>query len=345
MNQILVTGEERLDRDKKIKEQYEGYMDKQLKDRLARQNKVKDYTGEKSVAQTKKFASIFAILIIILGICIIVGGIYTKNKINETAQANAKPSIEFKYNEENATVDIAVSHIRGIKEITYQINDNEEKKISGNNQKNVKTTAELEGGNNTLVVTATEENGQYVKYTQNYTVQIIPEIALEAIENGIKITAKSKNIIDYITYKWDDGEETKIEVNNEKYEGTINVKRGKHNLTVNAVDKNGKNKTITTPVTGKSEPSSSIKLGMRNRRLYFLINVESEVNITNIKITINEEEKENKQVSNNKYNTEIEVKEGINKIVLEIEENDGTKTERKYILDTNEIKEEDIIYE
>lgn len=346
MNQILVTGEERLDRDKKIKEQYEGYMDKQLRDKQQRDSRVKDYTGEKSAAQTKKFVLLFSIFILILGVGLISWGIYTRNKINAAVEANRKPEVEFNYDEANSTVDIAVSHTRGIKEVSYKINNGEEHTTNGNNQKNVNVTAQLEGGENSLVVTILEENGQSVKYSKNYTVEIIPEIKLEAVDNAIKITAKSKNILDNITYKWDDGEETKVEINNESYEGTIAVKRGTHKLSVTATDKNGANKNIEKTVTGVSEPQFQIRIGMKERKLYYLIDITSEVNIVNVKITVNGKEEENTTINSNKYNREnIGITEGMNYITIEIQESDGTTTKKNYTLNTEEIDESDIVYE
>ena len=194
MNQILITGEEKV--------------------------KVKK---EKKVLPIKVIVSFFAICIMILGICMISGGVYAKDKINDVVEANAKPQVDINRNDDNNTVEINIKHIRGIKQISYRWNDEEENVIDGKNQKNISETIDLIGGQNTLTVTITEENGQSVTYEKQYKVGNIPVIKLEAVSNGVQLNSTSETKIDYIVYNWDDGEEQKIEVGNTSYEGIINA--------------------------------------------------------------------------------------------------------------------------
>ena len=200
MNQILITGEEKV--------------------------QVKKEKKEKKVVPINGIVSFFAITIIILGICMISGSVYAKDKINSVVEANAKPQVEINRNDEDNTIEINVQHIRNITKIVYRWNDEEETVLYGKNgesSKNVSETIDLIGGKNTLSVGITEENGETVTYEKTYTAGNIPEIKLEAVSNGVKVIATSETTIDYISYNWDDGEEEKITVGDKNYEGTINA--------------------------------------------------------------------------------------------------------------------------
>ena len=111
----------------------------------------------KKVLPVKVIVLFFAISIIILGICIVTGSIYAKNKINETVEASIQPSISTERNDENNTIKITATHIRGIKELSYQWNDEEQIKIDGENKKSVSKTIDLIGGENILKISVTEE--------------------------------------------------------------------------------------------------------------------------------------------------------------------------------------------
>ena len=185
MNQILITGDE-----------------------IVREKVVR----EKKTLPTKTIVTFFAISIIILGICMISGSVYAKTKINQVVAANTKPQVEINRNDDENTVEINVTHIRGIKTITYKWNEEKETVIDGKNRKEILEEIELIGGVNTLTVSITEENGQIVTYEKTYTVGNIPEIKLEAVSNGVKIISTSEEKIEYIKYSWDDGQEETIEV-------------------------------------------------------------------------------------------------------------------------------------
>ena len=158
MNQILITGDERVT------------------------EKVKKY---KNVLPINGIVVFYAISIIILGICIISGSVYAKGKINETVEASIRPTISVERNEDDKTLQIAVTHRRGIKNITYQWNDEEEVMIDTQNKKEIAKTINLIGGENTLKIIVTEENGQTSVLEKKFIVGNIPEIKLEAVSNGV----------------------------------------------------------------------------------------------------------------------------------------------------------------
>ena len=279
MNQILITGEEKV----KLKK-------------------------EKKVLPIKVIVSFFAICTIILGICMISGSVYARDKINEVVEANAKPQVDINRNDEDNTIEINVKHIRNITKIIYKWNDEEENILYGKNgevSKNVSKTIDLIGGKNTLSVGITEENGQTVTYEKTYTVGNIPEIKLEAVSNGVKITATSEDTIDYISYNWDDGEEQKIEIGEKTYEGTINTPKGQHVLNIQVVDINNIKASKTQAVVGDTEPTLEIKPQYVDGKVAFVINAEDDEKITKVEITHNGGEKQVIDVNDAKYQTNI----------------------------------------
>ena len=118
MNQILITGEEKT-KSKKVKK-------------------------EKKVLPVGLITSFFAISIMIVGICMISGSVYAKERINEVVAASVKPQVEINRNDDDNTVEINVKHIRAITKIAYKWNEEEETIIDGKNRKNISESPKIE---------------------------------------------------------------------------------------------------------------------------------------------------------------------------------------------------------
>lgn len=310
MNQILITGEEQVTR--KVNE------------------KVKK---SKNVVPINGIIIFYAISIIILGICMISGTVYAKEKINETIEANTKPEISLTINNDN-TVTINVTHIRGIKNIVYRWNDEKEITIDGKNEKRVSETIALIGGENTLKVTATEENGQTSKLEKTYK-STVPKIEINSVDNGVQIIATSEKKIDYVQYSWDYGEMQKIEVGKEKYEGIINVLKGKHTLKIETVNLIGEKTTEERIIDGATEPTVNIKSELVNEKATFVIDAEDEVKITTLEIIHNGGEKQTIEVNAKTYHKEIVMTEGeVNTIIVRATNGSGL-TGKKGVKFTN----------
>lgn len=307
MNQILITGEEKV--------------------------QVKKEKKEKKVVPINGIVSFFAITIIILGICMISGSVYAKDKINSVVEANAKPQVEINRNDEDNTIEINVQHIRNITKIVYRWNDEEETVLYGKNgesSKNVSKTIDLIGGKNTLSVGITEENGETVTYEKTYTAGNIPEIKLEAVSNGVKVIATSETTIDYISYNWDDGEEKKITVGDKNYEGTINAPRGQHTLKIEVVDTNNMKANKTQTVVGDTEPTLEIKPQYVDGKVAFVINASDDEKITKVEITHNGGEKQVIDVNDLTYKKDIIMTTGeTNTLIVKVTNLNGlAKTSR-----------------
>lgn len=299
MNQILITGEE---------------INKETK-------------KEKKVVEINKIVIFFAVCITILGICIIFAGIYSKIKTNQTVEANTKPVVQIEKNDSNNTVDIKINHIRGIKEIKYKWNNEEETIINGNNQKDIFEQIELKGGKNTLTVTVVDENNQTVSYQKEYTVGNIPQIKLEAVSNGIKVMINCEDTIQNIKYSWDNENEQKIDVNDTVYEGIINAPKGQHALYIVATTTEGIEATKSQLVVGDTEPTLNIKADIINGKLSFVVDAEDDEQITKVEIILNEGETQVIDVNDKTYHKEIEMTDGIlNKLMVTVYNVNGLKS-------------------
>lgn len=316
MNQILITGEEYGKQPKKQKQEY----------------RPKQPKTEKKVFGINGIVIFYAISVMILGICMITGSVYARGKINETVEANTKPLVEVTQNDANNTVEINATHIRKITEISYKWNDEEEQTVQGNNQNQLKTSIDLIGGTNTLTVKVTEENGQSVTYKKEITAQSIAEIELEAVSNGVKLIVTSEKQIEHITYNWDGGEEQKINVGQNKYEGIINAPKGKHTLKIEVVDINNAKETKTQLVVGDTEPTVNVTADIVNEKLVFVIDAEDDENIETVEITLNDGTKQVIDVNEKTYHAEVEMTQGENKLLVTVYNVNGLSTTigRKY---------------
>lgn len=286
MNQILITGEEVIE------------------------NVNERVTKPKKVAPINGIVLFYAISIIILGICMISGSVYAKEKINATIEASIKPEITVERNDDNNTIQITVTHIRGIKTLTYQWNNEEATIIDGNNRKSIIETIELIGGQNTLKISATEENGQIKTFEKTFIAGNIPEIELQSVANGVKIIATSDEKINYVQYSWDSGDVQKIEVGEKKYEGIINAPKGKHLLKLEVVDINGMTAKKEQNVVGDTEPTVKVESKLVNGKATFVIDVEDDERITTLEIIHNGGEKQIINVNAQTYHKEVVMAEG-----------------------------------
>ena len=258
------------------------------------------------------------------------GSVYAKEKINQTVEASIKPEITVERNDENNTIEIKVTHIRGIKTVTYRWNDEEETTVDGKNRKSITETIDLIGGENTLKITVTEENGEIKIFEKTFIAGNIPEIELEAVANGVKIIASSEEILDYVQYSWDNGEMQKIEVGEKEYEGIINAPKGQHTLKIEVVDVNGMKASKEQPVVGETEPTLNVQSKLVNGKATFVIDAEDDENISTVTIIHNGGEKQVIDVNAKTYHKEIIMTEGeLNTIIVTVTNVNGLPKTRR----------------
>ena len=229
----------------------------------------------------KKIIVFFSVVILVFGVAI--GGVYGYKIIKNSKEKEikiSKPTLTLPELEEGAEEIIVIAESEvGISKIIYTWNDEEDVLVKElNGRKKQEEIVEIPFGENTLKIKVIDQNGQEtetVKELVREGQEEKPIITIdETIGNGkVKIIATDENNkIKYITYKWNDEEETTVEAQNEEdntLEAIVDVKRGKNTLTITAVNSNGKEETIQKMLNGVNNPI--IKVTKREDKVYMTI--------------------------------------------------------------------------
>ena len=179
-------------------------------------------------------------------------------------------------------IKLIVNHDKPITKITYNWNDGQEITINGNNRTSITQTITLPDGTNKLTVKITDEIQSVATIEKNFT-KIEAEISLSfaLVENKIKITATDTKEIAYLTYKWNNEQATKIELeesaeDRKSLETEIEIPEGLNTLTVIATNTSGQSKTKTQEIEGIASP----KISVQKDGEYLIINVKDENIVT-----------------------------------------------------------------
>ena len=238
-------------------------------------------------ADIEKIIKFFAIGMIIFGIFIISSGSYAMYQNSKFTGNSSKPTIYIE--ETSATaVTIQVSHNKELSKVSYYWNNQEPVEIDCSGKKKVEQKIELPTGKNTLTIKALDVNGLESETKKQYTIQGDISIELQVEGNNLKIKAEGNDQLSYLTYRWDEEEETRVEINNSTVEESISVPSGLHTLTVVVVDINNKTEKKEQEIKGVSKPEVEITTdGSAN----FIIKASDEEGIKKVEFIINETDK------------------------------------------------------
>lgn len=281
----------------------------------------------------------FCIILILFAMIIGIVAISTLNKkeSGETQQGSiitgTQPKINIEIQNET-TLNIIVTHDKQISLISYNWNDGEkiEEKDIGENTKELKV--EIPSGTNTLNVSVTDINGVISTKSEQYTgkQEVVvdgPSIILEQQENKVKLTAQSENTISYVSYNWDGGEETQIQVNDVKTEQLIDILKGEHTLNIVVVDIEGGETAKSIKMIGDTKPTLNITTDNVN----LFIEASDDEKLTKLVVEIYDT-KETKEFDINEptfskkisiKNGELPLNEGENKIIFTLYNVNGLK--------------------
>lgn len=239
-------------------------------------------------ADIKTVVRVFTIIMLIFGIFMIGTGSYAIYKDNEAKnEATTKPVITETLNEDSTAIKLSVTHDKAIDRIEYSWNNGEVQTITGNGRRNIEIDIEIPGGTNILNVKAIDVQGQEISTDKEYTTEDI--INLSVSGSKLKITAENETEIAYMTYRWDEDEEQRIDINATTVDQEIDIPMGEHNLTVILVDVN--NETITKEQKVKGVTKPTIDIGIDDAQEYYLITISDETGLERVEFTIRGEQK------------------------------------------------------
>lgn len=341
MNQILLT--EDVKNDKKNDKRSYNEMPK------AQKQKVKNVSTNSN--DIKKTIIFFGIIIIVFGLAF--GGIYVyklnSKKNDGTISDNGNnPQITLEEDQSNSNQFVLkASSAVGLDKVIY-IFDGEKQEEDLNGRTTLETTVTVPAGTKKAEIQVVDMNGKVDSTSKTFGSNVTdnpdkptdpntssgkPKIETSIVEDGkLKIIASSENPMKYITYSWNDEEKNTInaEEDENEIEAIIDVKRGKNEITIIAVDTNNKQNTQTKTFNGVNNPI--IDIVKDGDKLY--IKVSHDMGIKKIKYDYNGSvynyDENYAQYDPNK--TEVEfyfpLKEGENNITVTATSSEGTEEVR-----------------
>ena len=261
-------------------------------------NQILDYNPNNKTGGSSgsdKIVRIFAIILIVFAICLLASGAYSLYKRNQDGKENTVASTqpEIKVEQKDANVVIIVNHDKAIEKIIYSWGESSEKNISGLGKSNLEETIPLPSGENVLHVKVIDINGVESKYEGKFVSEGGTDILSPVIdisitpEKKLKITATDETKLDFITYRWNDEKEQKIETSDDdkKIEVEIEILKGQNDLTVTAVDGNNNTTTETKNFNGVTKPE--IKITVSADKSSIKVSASHEKGLKELKMNIN----------------------------------------------------------
>ena len=281
----------------------------------------------KGPIEIKKIVLFFAISIILFGTILLGQGAYAMYKQKQEDKKNLTvPTIQIDKQEDNKA-KITVTHDKVISQLIYAINDGEEQILEGNGTNTIETEIDLSVGKNQIVAKAIDINGKETVQETSFEVEADLNIELSVVGNKIKITAKDvQEGMNYITYKWNNDEETRVDVNEEtpySIEIETEIPVGLNTLTINAVNKNNVIRTKEQEVKGIRKP----EITAYQEGEYIVITVTDEEGIETILHNLNGEDLQTIQGENQKeivYKQQIV--QGDNYVTVTVKSISGAET-------------------
>lgn len=249
-------------------------------------NRANNYSGGQ--VEIEKVVRFFAIVLIVFGTIMIGSGSYSMFQGTKSGgEGQAKPTISVQEISETE-LKIAVTHNSSLQKVTYNWNGKNPIELDASGKKSIEETIEIPTGSNMLNIYAVDENGKETNYSRTYSRQgdITIELAVEV--PNIKVTASGKNQLSYMTYRWDEEEEKRIDINGMETEQFIEIPMGQHTLTVVVVDVNNTTETKVQEVKGVTKPTVTVT---PNGVDSFEIKATDEEGIKRIEFILNETNK------------------------------------------------------
>lgn len=268
---------------------------------------------------------IFSIVLIIFGIIMISTASYAiyKNAVDKN-NIPTKPSIT-EEQKDNKTVLLKVTHDKAIDKIEYHWNEQDSKIITGNGRKYIEQEIEIPGGSNKLYVSVTDIEGQEISNEQTYETEDL--IKMEINNGKVKVMAEAETEISYMTYRWDEEQEEKIDINATTVDQEIEIPMGEHTLTVILVDKNNETITKEQKIKGVVKPKIQVKLD--DNKENFLITVTDDSGLDRVEFLVNGESKTMKANENQKeMKIKLPLKDGENIVEITAYNLDGIASDK-----------------
>ena len=289
-------------------------------------NQILDYNPNKSSgggsSGSDKIVRVFAILLIIFAICLLGSGAYGLYKKNSektkpvATQTKAQISVE----QEETTGIIKVSHDKAIEKLIYSWDNEKEINNKGNGESTMEVEIALIAGEHTL----------NIKVVENGEDKIYPVITLDVdnVTKKLVITVTDETALDFVTYRWNNEEEQRIDVDEDekKIEFDIEILKGQNDLTIVAVDKNNNTTTEQKNLKGVTKPDVKITVAADKKSADVYCYHENGIEGINVKLNDISQDVPLEEAGAKEAGFQITLVEGENDITVTATSVDGTET-------------------
>ena len=305
-------------------------------------NQILDYNpnGQKSrkPGSSNKIIKVFAVCLIVFAIAIIGIGIATKSKNNsvstQTASGNTTKAKITVTEKESSILFRAVSEY-GLESIIYSWNETSEQEVKCSGEKEKEIEIQLPAGENSFYAKVIDNEQNETIYENVYTAENGKDILKPTIEltvtndKKLKIVVTDETSLDFITYRWNEEDEHKIDVNPETPKTittTLEIPHGKNDITVVAVDSSNNTNTEQKVYNGLTKPEIKFVLNEEDKSKVTVV-VTHEEGIKGISGTMNNSEFriDESNITGNSVNFELTLSQGLNVIQVSASSTDGTE--------------------
>lgn len=305
-------------------------------------NQILDYNPNRKSSGSSgsdKVVRVFAVLLVIFSICLLGSGIYGiyKNKQLENVQEEQPTFATVVTNKDGEQVTVSVTHDKVIEKMIYSWNTSAERSVQGGGAKTIEKVLDLPAGTNTLHIKVIDINGVETSYEEEFTSEsgldiLNPVISISVVDGEelkkLKIEATDETKLDFITYRWNDDEEIKVEATEEEpkvISVEIDILRGINDITIVAVDSSNNTTTETKSFTALTKPEITVTLSADGSSLD--ITATHENGIASVYYTLNDRPYEGTFTdSPTSVQFTQALDNGYNRIILTVKSVDDTET-------------------
>ena len=302
---------------------------------IENKKKTKNKKNRNSSApiEIKNVIRFFAVIIIIFAICILSHSSYALYREAKANNTNNLANITLTRENDTLIVNVQSEYI--IEKFKYNWENSQQTSIS-EGSKSFEEEIILPSGNNVLTIILEDETGRAVTYTKEIILDGIditkPSIEIEQGQGAsIRINAVDETKIEYITYRIDDGEEVKIERNedNDKIIEYIltDMPRGEHTLYVTAVDSFGNIAEDEAPIIISSERPTIKNISIDQENSKIIIEASDVDGIKAIEVNLNGSVYSMDDVNRTEATFSLNIQEGENTISIKLTNVNGITAE------------------
>lgn len=257
------------------------------KQKKPKKEKQINYGRPSDKANIVSIVRVFCVLIILFGLVLVGDATYgimnsrpkLRDNINVTANAIGT----------NVTINAVGS--MPIQSLTYRWNQGEETVVQGNGTVELEAVVQIPTGNNILNMSVIDYYGNKTEFQKQYINEqddsSKPTIEISVSGNMLNITATDETEMSYLTYSWNNGTPTRVDMDTTLTDKTVlrtsvEVQKGENTLSIVAVDIDGNTNTRTEKIKGANKPTFTVTADGTN----LVIKAQDEDGISKVEITV-----------------------------------------------------------